>query len=206
MLETLLMLPIHLIMLSGLFWLGEMCLARAAFVGAENLRLWESGLRYAFTAVGERNLFFLRYDSNVVGELVSNVQDLAFARSSGPQLGGWGQVVSGRSSVNTLRSTWSETVDKISLLALRDDDSTSPKPDLSIQTVFDLHLLKRVDYNGRMSIYNAGRNDLTAWKNEYGARWILGGTTISMPSGGTAQSVSLYNGGNRNANYNRWSQ
>ena len=58
MMETILTLPIYLIMLAGLFWLGELCLARMAFSQGENLRLWENGLRHPFSPVAERDLFY----------------------------------------------------------------------------------------------------------------------------------------------------
>ena len=199
--ETLLMLPVYLIMLSGIFWLGELCLARLAFTEGENIRLWEAGLRHSFTSVPERTLFsFLPSTSS--NQMITGSSSFNFTRTSPAQTGGWGVGIAGSASILTRRSDWSWAVNQGALQALGENNNVSN--DITIRGK-NRGLLNRNSYTGRQNLYYDGTSNGTSWKNEYGARWTVGSAVIEMPSGGTARNVSLYNRGSRNSNYNRWS-
>ena len=199
--ETLLMLPVYLIMLSGIFWLGELCLARLAFTEGENLRLWEAGLRHPFTSVPERTLFsFLPSTGN--NQMITGSSSFNFTRTSPAQTGGWGVGIAGSASMLTRRSDWSWTVNQGALQALGENNNVSN--DITIQGK-NRGLLNRNSYAGREDLYYDETDNGTSWKNEYEARWTVGSAVIAMPSGGDAEDVPLYNDGSRNANYNSWS-
>ena len=203
MMETLLTAPLYLITLAGLFWLGELCMARLAFTQGESLRLWENGLRHPFTPVAERRLFPFLPDRNRAGEVVTGSGLFSFTRTSPPQTGGWGIGISGGSSMATRRSDWSVGANTGALAALGRNEALVQN--LSTSFTKAKHLLERNVYAGRVSIYTDTTNNGTAWKSEYLATWTVGSTRISMPSGGDAETVRLYNSGSRNANYNQWS-
>lgn len=203
MMETILTLPIYLIMLAGLFWLGELCLARMAFSQGENLRLWENGLRHPFSPVAERDLFYFLPELNSGDEVVTGSGLFRFSRTSPAQSGGWGVGISGEASAETNRSDWSFGLNNGALAVLGQAGSSLRRLRITDSTV--KHLLNRNDYYGRNMIYTAGRDSGTLWKNEYEAVWTVGTETIRMPSGGQARAVRLYNSGTRNIYYNSWS-
>ena len=203
MMETILTTPLYLIALAGLFWLGELCMARLTFTQGENLRLWENGLRHPFTSVAERQLFAFLPAQSKRGEVVTGSGLFSFTRTSPPQTGGWGIGISGGSSMETKRSDWSLGANKGALAALGRKEALVEN--LKTEFTTPKHIFERNVYGGRVLIYTDKTNNGTAWKSEYLATWSIGNTTISMPSGGDAKVVKLYNSGSRNSNYNKWS-
>ncbi|MEG1979557.1 MAG: hypothetical protein RR060_02470 [Victivallaceae bacterium] len=108
--ETLLVLPLYLIMIAGLFYLGELCLIRLTLTGGEQLRLWEQGNRYGLTPTANKEIFwFLPYQSNTFSATgaVNNFKD---SYNSSPAANGWGKIQNGYSNINHLRSEWSNGV------------------------------------------------------------------------------------------------
>ena len=203
MMETLLTAPLYLITLAGLFWLGELCMARLAFTQGESLRLWENGLRHPHSPVEERRLFSFLPARNRADEVVTGSGLFTFTRTSPPQTGGWGIGISGGSSMATSRSDWSMGANRGALAALGRNEALVQN--LTTRFTTPKHLLERNVYGGRVSIYTDTTDNGTAWKGEYLARWTVGSTVIAMPDGGKAATVRLYNAGSRNANYNTWS-
>lgn len=205
MLETVLTLPVYLIMLAGLFWLGELCVARLAFTSGENLRLWEQGLRHPFTPVPERSVFSFLPTLSSTDQLVTGSGNFNFSRTSPPQTGGWGIGIAGTASMLTRRSDWSWAVNQGALNALGSQMNVS-QTNLPVRNTTSRLLLNRNVFVGRRLVYNAGTNNGLFWQGEYSARWTVGSATIQPPHFDTPINVSLYNGGIRNVNYNQWSE
>lgn len=201
MMETILMLPVYLIIFGGLFWLGDLCLARLAFTEGETLRMWEEGLRHPFTPVPERTIFsFL--PAIGPGQVLTGTGSFTFTRTTPPQTGGWGVGIAGNSSMLTRNSDWSWGATEGALRALGEKNTV--ERELKTTGAGKI-LLSRNDYSGRQSIYYDGKDNGTFWENEYGAVWTVGGAKIQLPSCGTPKSVPIYNNGSRNGNYNQWS-
>ena len=56
--ETLLALPIYVVTLVSVFWLGEMALARLVLTSGERLSLWEHSNRHSNSTLTSRDVFF----------------------------------------------------------------------------------------------------------------------------------------------------
>jgi len=110
MLETLLSLPVYLAILSGIFWLGELCLARQGLTTADRLRLYESVCRHSSSAVAGRNIFS-SFESSTDSrpQLVTGAGRLTFNRSVQTETSsmGWFVGVTGQSKLTVRRSDWS---------------------------------------------------------------------------------------------------
>lgn len=212
MMETIFTLPIYFIMLAGVFWLGELCIARLTFTSGENLRLWEGGLRHPFTPVPERTIYSFMPDINSSDEVVTGGGRFNFTRTSPPQIGGWGIAIVGTASMVTRRSDWSWSVNQGALNALGFDGAVSQGDQEMVNTTGRI-LLNRNVFTGRRLIYIAGTNvdagraedESTVWQQEYTPRWTIGESVIQPPNVGTPTPLTLYNGGVRNGNYNQWS-
>ena len=112
MMETILSLPIYIIMLAGLFWLGEIAMTSLALVNGENFALWEESNRHTTKSIPDF-FSFLSYDkgSNSQDEVVTKAgkQVDDFVPSTAAY--SWGKVTQGFSTVLTRRSEWSKGVD-----------------------------------------------------------------------------------------------
>ncbi|MBR7138798.1 MAG: hypothetical protein IKD44_04570 [Lentisphaeria bacterium] len=202
LMETVIALPLYLILLAGLFWLGEVCLAKLSFTSGENLRLWEEDSRHVSSPVQEKTLFpFLASD----GRISTTGSLFVFEKSAPSQTTAWGRKITGKSTMMTRRSDWSWQVNRTALAAMGVEEGM-PGRNQEISSS-DRQILKRSNYSGRYRIYTAGTDSGNLWLNEYGTRWELGdGSVIEPPAmEDTPRIVRLYNGGSRNANYNQWS-
>ena len=105
--ETILSLPIYIVMLAGLFWLGEIAMTRIALVNGENFALWEESNRHAAKSIPDF-FSFLSSEFSSNGEVVtkSGRQVNHFVPSSAAY--SWGKVTQGFSNVSTTRSEWSK--------------------------------------------------------------------------------------------------
>lgn len=106
--ETLLTLPIYIVTLVGIFWLGEVALARLALTSGERLSLWENSNRHSRAILPIREVFyFLPQQTTRRSDLItgSSVNTNIFPRT--PTARAWGQQVRGRMDVYTRRSAWS---------------------------------------------------------------------------------------------------
>ena len=115
MMETVLTLPLYIVMIASLFWLGELCLGRLALTHGERLRLWENSDRYIdqnafvdlFNPV-EGVFWFLPNQTATRNDVSTGV---SLARDSFPLMqktaNGWGQIHSGNLQIDSRRSLWS---------------------------------------------------------------------------------------------------
>ena len=214
MMETILVLPIYLVILSGLFYLGEMCLIRLGLTNGERLRLWEHSSQHTISQVASRNVFW-NMESINNADVVAGVSDIGFSQVNGSNIG-WGQIISGNSTLNVRRSDWSHDVET-SILSLWRKGGNSSNQTMNVvaggtvdQPLIN-SLLSRQSYAGRSAIYSSlKQNDGNIWEQEYLPPWFMvkNGTTytITPDSKGTSYSIRPYNGGVRNANYVRWSE
>ena len=105
MMETIITLPLYLILLFGLFVLGDYCLMRLKLNNAERVRHWEMGLRYTFPSISENDLFtiFASDDSGMVG----SSRGLAVAnRNVTSSSLSWGQKIVSAWRVGVAPSKW----------------------------------------------------------------------------------------------------
>ena len=105
MLETLLTLPLYIVILAGLFWLGEVSLARITFVEAENFSLWVKGNRHK-SGIPSLERFFWPFDTNGDITIKAEVKSDNF-RTPENSANGWGQINTGYLIGSTQRSKWS---------------------------------------------------------------------------------------------------
>lgn len=126
LMETLLVLPVYLIALSGVFWIGELALARLTLVQAEQTKIWERSYRAAFTKMADfiraesssnvnqdRDAFFWFHPQNtggtgafsdVNGFITAVTENLSVDSS---QANSWGRVTTGNVTARMGRSVWS---------------------------------------------------------------------------------------------------
>lgn len=209
MLETILVLPVYLLLLGGLFWLGELCLARLALTHGESLRLWENGTRYSITFVPEGNIFsFLPATGSSTDDAITGRSGFSFTRTNGANTA-WGQVVSGRATLNTRRSIWSWGTEAAFHKIFQGTDIASPADRRmiargTVDVPLESHLLSRRGYTSREGIYRQGTGNGARWQTEYTSSWNLGGRFDITPTApGSYFNFVRY--GNRNARYVTWS-
>lgn len=209
MMETLLTLPLYLILLACLFWLGEVCLAKLTLVQSANLRLWEGSTQHAIAPIAGNALFdFL---PGITGaEVVTGRTGFAFAVSvnssnDGTATAGWGRRRAGNGSVTLRRSNWSWGVNSSALGLLSTGVTLPANSNLGMVSRQTPNLLSRNSYIGRQNIYGIGTNDGASWKTHYRMTWNLGTVgTIDPADGGAYAGVTLY--GARDVSYVTWSQ
>ena len=203
MMETCVVLPFYLILLAGLFWLGELSMTGLSFAAGENLRLWEEGFRHSFLPVPEKSLFpFLSGGS--ADNMASQGSAFSFIRSGDAQSETWGSTVTGKSTMKLRRSEWSYNVNRSAFAALG-VEAGMPAREKSLTGSHDKMLLKRNSFNRRFGIYTAGTGGGSLWQREYAAPWHCGNSVIELPPSEKVLPSGLYNGGTRNGNYNLWS-
>lgn len=221
MMETILVLPIYIVLLFGVFWLGESCLARLVLTNGESLRLWENSSRHRLTQILERDIF---WEFPVISDsiAVSGTGSFNFSRTADANTR-WGQMVVGRAAGILRRSVWSHAADSSAkyLWGISPAENND-EPMVARGTVEDplnAHLLSRRNYAGRSDIYSslsrAGDGDV--WETEYISPWRLPRDDDNsknfdvvpesgLKTGETISSIGPYNGGSRNDNYVAWSQ
>lgn len=130
MMETLLSLPLYLVMLGGLFWLGERCLTRLTLTHGERLRLWEKGNWNSSYEQPAENIFhFLSPGTGSRPGTVTGYSGFNFEitqqttceayktddNSEEEKKYGWGSQVSGHAEITIRRSLWSWGLDHFML-------------------------------------------------------------------------------------------
>ena len=195
MMETILSLPIYIILLACVFYLGELCLSRLTLTHGERLRLWESGLRHTDNSVAVNDIFYFSLPGNTfIGiTALTPVTDFRSETSSN----GWGEIRTGRASVNTRRSLWSWGANVSAQNATSYGSSTTPPRNTlqmssrdrnSIGNWSNVQLFSRTTSTGRANLYfNDDVRDATEWLAIYRGQWGSIG-----PTGQTGSSVDLY--------------
>lgn len=209
MMETLLTLPLYLILLACLFWLGEVCLAKVTLVQSANLRLWEGSTQHTIGQIPEVLLF--HFLPEIAGaDVVTGRSGFAFAvrvnsSNDGTATAGWGRRRAGNGSVTLRRSAWSWSVNSFALNLLPTVATLPANVNQGMTSRQTPNLLSRNSYTNRQNIYGNGTNDGASWKTHYRMTWNLGTTvgTINPASGGNYVRVTLY--GARDGSYVGWS-
>ena len=213
MMETIITLPLYIILLACVFWLGETCMIRLTLTNGENVQLWERSSQHAIALLNERHIFW-NFSPVNNADIVSGAGGMTFVPTNDANVG-WGQVRSVRSSLNTRRSNWSYDADSSANYIMNNNLSANATQSMlargTIGNPLESFLLSRQSYAGRTGIYaTLGRNDGNAWKSEYLVSWPLNSTAgtynIIPISGGGYSAVTPYNGGARDNNYVTWSQ
>lgn len=213
MMETIITLPLYIILLACVFWLGETCMIRLTLTNGENVQLWERSSQHAIVQLNERDIFW-NFSPVNNADIVSGAGGMAFVSTNGANVG-WGQVRSGRSSLNTRRSNWSYDADSSANYIMNNNLSSHTTQPMAargtVENPLMSFLLSRQSYTGRTGIYTTLKSgDDDAWKNEYLASWTLnsaeGNYNIIPDSGGDYKEVDSYNGGERNDSYVEWSE
>ena len=195
MMETILSLPIYIILLACVFYLGELCLSRLTLTHGERLRLWESGLRHTDNSVAVNDIFYFSLPGNTfIG--ITALSPVTNFRSE-PSSNGWGEIRTGRASVNTQRSLWSWRTNVSAENALSYGNSTTPTQNTLLMTSrnrdntgnwSNVQLFSRTTSTGRANLYfNNDIRDATEWLTIYRGRWGNIG-----PTGQTATPMNLY--------------
>ena len=113
MMETVFTLPIYIVMLACLFWLGEICLGKLTLTHGERLRLWESGTRHISAAnfinfSGSDGIFHSFPNSTTARDaMVTGISLSEQTFSSTETANNWGQISTGHMQVSVRRSMWS---------------------------------------------------------------------------------------------------
>ena len=211
MMETLLSLPLYLVMLAGLFWLGELCVARLTLTHAERMRLWEQGNRNDHTEKPETEIFgFLAYGTTNRPVLVTGESAFAPSFSADLAANSWGSMISGSATIKTRRSEWSWGIVK-SVKNLWSEAANSNVDDGENE----VPMKARVDANGNSlsstvlfrSKYDGGRatsdwSGSTKWNSIYLGKWE--DFVVPVVPAGVENAKSLYEY-NRNSYYLSWS-
>lgn len=221
MMETLLTLPLYLILLACLFWLGEVCLAKLTLVQSANLRLWEGSTQHAIAPIAENNLFDFLPGINGA-DVVTGRSGFAFAvrvnsSNDGATAAGWGRRRAGNGNITLRRSNWSWGVNSSALGLLSTGVTLPANSNLGMVSRQTPNLLSRNSYAGRQNIYtftwnrdgtNRGRNEAGVWQNEFLRGWNFGNDQLNITPGLSERyrNLPLYNGGRRFASFVTWSQ
>ena len=207
MMETILSLPIYIILLACVFYLGELCLSRLTLTHGERLRLWESGLRHSPTPVADRDIF---YFSNL-GNTFINTSSFSTVNSfsSTSSSNGWGQIRTGKASLQTQRSLWSWGANVSAENTTSYGSSTTPARNTMLMSSRDrdnagnwsnVQLFSRTASTGRTNLYfTDDQRDDKEWLAIYQGKWKSFG-----PSGQSATTLSLYD--RINTFYLNWSK
>ena len=198
MMETLLSLPIYIVMLAGLFWLGESAMARVSLIDGERYILWTSGNRHNSNNNVIRHIFYFLDATGDITLRASIDNSNNFPNTSSAY--NWGNITQGQLTGNTKRSQWSWGAAE-SIRSMHSELSLSETPG---QNEEDL-----IAKGGNVMIFsrragNARRNGDTSYNSSVDYMTIAGSTwgTIIQPSVGGVSAISAYA---RNANFVNWS-
>lgn len=199
MMETLLTLPFYVVLLAGLFWLGEVSLARLTFVEAENITLWAKGNRHeSDTIVGSYMWWFL----DPRGELTikAGIKSDNFGAPA-DSANNWGEINQGNLVGNTKRSNWSwgaADYHRVLYPEISSGETAGKDFEESAAKGGNVKILSRSSEGGRSgsSSYVGSAN----WNNIYLGSW----NAIASPvSAGDAHAIDSYT---RNRSYEGWSK
>lgn len=108
LMETLLTLPVYVVTLVGIFWMGEIALARLALTSGERLSLWEHSNRHLNSILASQDVFyFLPQQTTRRPELITGSSANTNSFPSTLTARNWGKQVRGRMDLYTRRSAWS---------------------------------------------------------------------------------------------------
>ena len=202
MMETVLSLPIYFVLLAGVFWLGDFCIARLALNHGEKVRLWESGNRHSSAMVNGNDIFyFMDNAANAVqNDVLADFRGFSTISSFPVQANAnrWGQVRAGQANLNVKRSAWSWGVNEGARNIMAVDNSITPGGSFEAMLSTPVQLYSRTSSTARTGIYTGNFNDTTQWLTIYGENW-----PDIAPGGGSAESLRSYT---RNVDYLRWSR
>jgi len=232
MMETLLVLPVYLVVLAGIFWLGELCLARQSLTTAEQLRLWERGTRYPNLIQIDTAHIFWNFPAatSVRSAMTTGVDGLeerldnnttGFGDTPTDSLG-WGTMKNGFLRLNPRRSAWSWGIVDIIIGSLWRDSLGPFSEEDQVRSGRDvMTMLSRTDANGnplaRTMLFRREMDGGTRWEETpysgdpplwnsiYLEKWDnFGSFGPPVKFGGkSAQALSAY--GERNESFNNWS-
>ena len=215
LLETILTLPVYLVILASLFWLGELCLTRLTLTHGERLRLWEVGNWNVHSGRKLKEVFgFLDQGTSNRSAVVTGVSDFTedFSSHKTKSAYNWGQVIEGHAEVRVRRSEWSWGIAELAVNHLWSSNgnqeiqgasafSINARTNNSGEELTSLGLF-RTGEGAREggSLYVNSRN----WNNMYLGTWeeFVIPPERAAYDGRRAQDVTAYN---RHASYVRWS-
>ena len=136
MMETILSLPVYIIMLAGIFWLGELAMARLALVSGENFALWQISNRHDGNTIPDFFSFMSNMNSSQE-EVITRaaMQQNQFSTTDNAAANSWGKVIHGHSTISTRRSDWSAGADQ-SAQSMNPTDRNSSSTDNGSRVVF----------------------------------------------------------------------
>ena len=103
MMETLITLPIYIVFLSGLFWLGDTSISRLALIDGENFTLWNNANRHG-TPAGPYLFWFLDTEGEATAK--AGIKSTVGLRPSS-ESNSWGGITQGHIEGSIKRSGWS---------------------------------------------------------------------------------------------------
>ena len=198
MMETLITLPIYIVMLAGLFWLGETALVRLVMVDGENFTLWQAGNRHGGS--GAPYIFwFLDNTKDGVMTAKADIKSNSFTPNSNAY--GWGETNSGRLVGRIKRSVWSLGAGE----AVRTYFTETSGPEPAGKEFADI-----LGKSGDLKIFSRAGDGSRAGSSSYDGSTVwhsiaLGSWDglINPDSSGSSYSISAYN---RNGSYVGWSE
>ena len=209
MMESILTLPIYIILLACVFYLGELCLSRLSLTHGERLRLWESGLRHTDNSVAVNDIFYFSLPGNTfIG--ITALSPVTNFRSE-PSSNGWGEIRTGKASINTRRSLWSWEANVSAENTTSYGSSTTPPRNTlqmssrdrnSIGNWSNVQLLSRASSERRENNDDEFYED-NDWQDIYLERWDI--LNIAPQQEGELKSIPVYNSGTRYDKYVGWS-
>ena len=225
LMETLLTLPVYLVMLAGLFWLGELCATRNTLIQGERLRIWEAGTRsisgQTIPSFGSRGLFFFLPETRADARsaTVTGASDFKlYHNTAGGAAEGvkredsslqWGWLQSGYAKINTRRSNWSWTIADFSNKSVWNVRSGDPHDVFGANRKELIARGNLLDPLSSAVFFRQGDGGRTGdnsyvgsneYQNIYGESWPA---NLTMENQGSASAISTYS---RNKNYVTWSE
>lgn len=211
MMETILSLPIYIIMLAGLFWLGELAMTRIALANGENFALWEESNRHTAKSIPDFFSFMSSMNSSEA-EVVTKVSEQSdnFSRADGVTPP-WGKIITGYSVVSTRRSEWSTGADQSARAMSSGSNSSTndilreiyPRDAATESDIPWITLFSRVNSSYRDSVYIGAKDDGSISHTIFLEKWEK---VPNIPnSQGSYKDFSLYNSGSRYDIYKWWS-
>ena len=132
MMETLLSLPVYIVMLAGLFWLGESAMTRISLIDGERYLLWTSGNRHNSNNAVIKHIFYFLDETGKITLKASTSSNSNFPTTSSAS--DWGNITQGQLSGTTKRSEWSWGVAE-SIRQLNSELSLSETPGKNTENV-----------------------------------------------------------------------
>ena len=198
MMETLLTLPFYIVLLAGLFWLGEVSLARLTFVEAENFTLWANGNRHDSAPLALQR-FFWSFDPDGDVTIKAGIKSDNFGTPDN-SANGWGEINQGNLVGQTKRSNWSwgaADFHRVLYPEISSGETAGKDFEESAARGGNVKILSRSNGGARSGTGSYANS--VGWNNIYLGSWQ---GIVSPASAGVAHAISAYT---RNSNYVNWS-